>query len=603
MKYLHNYSSFRKKHTLNEKIVDAHGLVDPKVLEYWNGLYDKWVAKTLNPQEEKDYQSMTDAKVLLCYGKGSSENPLKKFDQKFLRLKWAKKIIEGFKEKFGKDISEATDDELNEWNYEFAYEVLGADENEKDIPMTIAYEDIDELKKYAKNPEKYFKDYSDQLNEFLDEIEIPWVEICDSLKVKEVESKPQSRNLFMRFVDWLGKKIKKGLGWIERKSVQLATFVCTGDFGAFNDYDPDMREDDRSELIKQKKAIKFRREKLKYVAEIFSKIGDDVVNKLKKSGAMKKLSDYKNKEKIVSDNKFILNDDIISIRDDGSFAINGKLIIEMPAYIKYNKIFEPVYRGRIAKLKIDLSLIDDSINDDPSYKTFLNLLSYGVKVVPDSWVGAIGVKDGEKKEYKTSKESGWYRKWEHIHLNDKGGLKNEYDIFTELNIEEGLAMVYPFLTEPILEKKGKVFPPKPETYTQKPHQVGVVQAQTERQPLVTKTWGFDDAKDGDTVDTVWYLRNKYKTLEKTPTESKWCWQVLSNEVDSWKKLNPGEKNVEKGIWNSLEEIPQFLRKESKKLSPEVIAQYTKLAKDAEAQKKSGGKGTIIKGLDDTGLLY
>jgi hypothetical protein len=519
MKYLHNYSSFRKKHTLNEKIVDAQGLVDPKVLEYWNGLYDKSVAKTLNSQEEKDYQSMTQAKILLCYGKGSSENPLKKFDQKFLRLKWAKKIIEGFKEKFGKDISEATNDELNEWNYEFAYEVLGKVENDyndkgKDTPLTIAYEDIDDLKKYAKDPEKYFKNYSEQLNEFLDEIEIPWVEICDSLKVKEVESKPQSRNLFMRFVDWLGKKIKKGLGWIERKTVQLANFVCTGDFGAFNEYDPDMRDDDKSELRnKEKSKSYFILQGMGGIINLFETIGDKKIAELKKSGKIKKLSNYKDVDKLSRENKFIINNDVITVSPENTLICKDKKsgIIKDPRAVSQDFIFKV----------LGYDFLEKAYEQEYEKK-------YG-------------------KPYQQGKITGYQGK------------------FSDLKTQ--------------------------------------TQAQPERQPLVTRTWGFDDAKGSDTVDTVWYLRNKYKTLEKTPTDSKFCWQVLSNEVDSWKKLNPGEKSVEKGMWNSLEEIPQFLRKESKKLSPEVIAQYTKLAKDTEAQKKSGGKGTIIKGLDDTGLLY
>jgi hypothetical protein len=155
-------------------------------------------------------------------------------------------------------------------------------------------------------------------------VEFPWEDICNELNVREIKSKPESSNLIKRFFNFIWAKVKAGYSWLERKSVQLIAFICTGDWDAFKDYG-DLREDDLKELISREKNEEYYvRNGLGIIINIFKTIGEKNIDELKKIGKIHKLSDWKNPDKIYKQNKFYINDDIISVSKNNKYIINGE---------------------------------------------------------------------------------------------------------------------------------------------------------------------------------------------------------------------------------------------------------------------------------------
>lgn len=202
MKHLKRFNSFSK--SLLEKVVDTTGKVDPSVLNYWNGLYEKWINGSLSKDEQEDYERLTKAKLYYIHQDTTSDVYKKLTD-------WENKIEMVQK---NREISLPKDNRLRT--------ELGS--GIKPLPKSFESQltAMSPLYKTQKSKVGVISPSTEALHKFLnDEVEVPWQEIYKDLG-QEVKTAPKEvsgwraklKNWFNRMSDDFSDRLEKISDWL-----------------------------------------------------------------------------------------------------------------------------------------------------------------------------------------------------------------------------------------------------------------------------------------------------------------------------------------------------------------------------------------------------
>lgn len=181
---------------LYEKFVDTLGNVDKTVLDYWNGLYDKWAAGKLNEQEKKDYEKSTTVKILYEFDSDdlNLKNTFRKFYRSLELWKVSDVILGIWREEMGTSFKEASKAEISYFNRKLRTmpsrtKIIGKESFDIDMKQFIIDDESLEVLREADamSPEQIQKEIENELlktHKFLNSVEIPWQEVCDDLQIK-----------------------------------------------------------------------------------------------------------------------------------------------------------------------------------------------------------------------------------------------------------------------------------------------------------------------------------------------------------------------------------------------------------------------------------
>jgi arsenate reductase-like glutaredoxin family protein len=170
-----------------EKFVDTTGTVDKSVLDYWNGLYDKWTKGTLTAQEKSDYEKASAAKIYYIYEDKNSD-VYKKL------MEWEKKASE---EADMRDIRSFEDDLLNKSKERTGFKSpVKQYEKTNTVGAFAPYQPTKTTKTAGGH-----KPTTEALHAFLDTIQVPWEAVCSDLGIK-LEKLPNKESWRKALSNW-----------------------------------------------------------------------------------------------------------------------------------------------------------------------------------------------------------------------------------------------------------------------------------------------------------------------------------------------------------------------------------------------------------------
>lgn len=234
MKNLRNFNQY-----VLEKFVDSTGTVDKTLLDYYNGLYEKWVNGTLTPQEEKDYQNACQAKIYYIYEDKNSD-AYKKL------ISWEKKASDESRQRdLALKASQLDDKSLPERDSEGLMKVSGIKpfkqfEKSQSVGTLKAYKPIETTKKYMPAPKKgrgserkgyyVYTPTMKAFHEFLNTIEVPFEKISFDLGIQT--KKPMTKtnwrtaisNWFNKIGNSISDRLEKFNDWLFPEKTEVEKF-------------------------------------------------------------------------------------------------------------------------------------------------------------------------------------------------------------------------------------------------------------------------------------------------------------------------------------------------------------------------------------------